>query len=633
MIDHEGCVNETNSAAHELIHAFMSQRPRSNTNTFSAFGWRKPKPGTDPVPTSVQQAKQPLDDLIHALAPPQVPSLSCARSLALRIATESPLPPFSDLNSILGSLCATDSPVHLQAIGYDILSAYLDNNNANSLPTADKLTCFSLFFSPITSPPWSADLWENRFKALRSLTKWGKDVIGIEAPLINLVKSWIQGAFDGLCSSDDPLERIERERCIEVLASFLYSVAENQEIIERLPNEDSSGILNFYADLADRFLASTGSPSLVDFPPIFPSPLAEMPSSPSASPRPTHAHKRHPASISAVSSGTILLPKCPVDIAFSLYLKHLRVQLKTIPNEALLGILPLLFRALAHYSSPLPRLSVIPRTSASHLEDQITDILETLFAGSYSTRCMTILKRHLFPPPLPLLTSSHTSIQVSIGAQRTLRNYIRKRLCTRLARAYISREISVVYSPSGAPGHMDVERELMESAWPKEDVRGWDAGRLGRALSSSVRAWIECELTRDDVMRLSVERILDEAAGTLKDVLQELDEREDNSVLEEEEANAVGNTLYQLATYIPQLKYVLIVYRRTFNPAQILTEMMTTRFSSSHSLTLWMLQLVSCELYLSSCRATILPPWIRPSRPPFSSLLGTLQMRIRRNFH
>jgi hypothetical protein len=170
---------------------------------------------------------------------------------------------------------------------------------------------------------------------------------------------------------------------------------------------------------------------------------------------------------------------------------------------------------------------------------------------------MNILKRFLFPPPASSSNTLQTSTQTSLGAHRTLRNYIRKGLCTRLARAYISRESSLGYSHSGAPVHLDVERELMERAWPKDDVSGWDAGRLGPPLHKSVKAWVSYEFAWDGSIGFARERILDEAAGTLKDVLHELNSRETNVVLEDDEAFAVGETLRELAMYIHSLRFCL----------------------------------------------------------------------------
>jgi hypothetical protein len=191
---------------------------------------------------------------------------------------------------------------------------------------------------------------------------------------------------------------------------------------------------------------------------------------------------------------------------------------------------------------------------------------------------MVILKQNMLLPASiastqngaePISVNSktvHVAVQTAFGAQRTLRNYIRRALSARLARAYISRETSVGYSHSGAPGHMDLERDLMERAWPNTEAgigqSGWEAGRLGHALSTSAREWIEfsvsCGEDGDWQLRDGLERVLDEVAGTLKDVLQEVDARdEDNASLTKEEAVAVGQTLFYLSEYLIPLKYVI----------------------------------------------------------------------------
>ena len=96
----------------------------------------------------------------------------------------------------------------------------------------------------------------------------------------------------------------------------------------------------------------------------------------------------------------------------------------------------------------------------------------------------------------------------------------------------------------------------MERAWPKDDVSGWDAGRLGPPLHKSVKAWVGYKFAWDGSIGLAREKIFDEAAGTLKDVLHELDSRENNVILEDDEASAVGETLHQLTIYIHPLRFL-----------------------------------------------------------------------------
>ena len=493
-------------------------------------------------------------------------------------------------------MCDVDSPVTIQAAGYDILSACWENNEAAALDTADRLSYFSLFLGSKLS--WGMDLWEPRFKALRALTRYGTDIGGIELSVLDVLKSWIEAGFEGLLNGDVVLERTERaerERSIDILVKFLAVILDNVETVARIPEEELSCVLDFYAALVDRSIrANTPSQDRRSLP------WSDSTSSINTPSR-TPSHRRNHSSASATSipspssasPPTIpkLLTKNPADIAIALYLDHLLSRLKTLSPDYLDTILPLLFRALAFCASPLPRLSVLPHpTKKVSSEDRIVETLNSLFAGPYSTTCIRILKRHLFPPAINHtdVTARHpgtaanaqmshrvaNAIQTTLGAHRTFRNYVRRALSSRLARAYISRETSVGYSPSGAPGHLDLERDLMERAWPKEDYtssavglgsNGWDAGRLGKVLTKSVEAWVEWQWVIDgerdwDRERAGKEDILEEAAGVLKDIWQELDARGeddngDSGGLDEEEACVVGETLYRLVGYVLPLRY------------------------------------------------------------------------------
>lgn len=172
----------------------------------------------------------------------------------------------------------------------------------------------------------------------------------------------------------------------------------------------------------------------------------------------------------------------------------------------------------------------------------------------------------------------------SLGGYRMMRMRLRQLLIIRLARAYISREVS--YSYTGAPSHLELEQELMEKAWPRDDylpnadigigsvANGWDPRRVGTAVSESVCAWIDWigegphtpgigptdkDAFREnwDRERNQVDKILEEAAGMLKDLLQEADSREeDNPCLNDEEAAFVGGILYNLCKYVISLRQV-----------------------------------------------------------------------------
>jgi len=181
-------------------------------------------------------------------------------------------------------------------------------------------------------------------------------------------------------------------------------------------------------------------------------------------------------------------------------------------------------------------------------------------------------------------TSLQLGIFTSIGAHRMLRNQIRQVLTARLVRTYILREASTSYSYSGALSHTDVEEKMMEKAWPRDDhahagigigtggSSGWDARRLRPAFAESISRWIawigegphiEAHFASDtyqeswDYERQKADVILEEAAGLLKDILQEVDSREEeNNGLNDEEAAFVGEALYSLCKYIPPLRRV-----------------------------------------------------------------------------
>jgi len=584
-------------------------RPRANTTSFTSFPWRRTRQEQEPLPpVPLPQLTHPnlsLQQLIDALVPPAVPSLVHARALATILSSVSPLPPRDLLNPILLSLCDPDSPTSLQAAGHDILSAYCDNHEALSLGIPERFSYLSLFLGATTG--WGMELWEPRFKALRSLTKYGVDIIGIETTLINILKSWIQGAFDGLLklsSSIDRSERAERERSVDVLVKFLSDVLQRTETMSRITEEIMSDVLQFYATLVHRSIASPYAKSALSI-------ASESLNTSSPTKPPALGHRRNLSSLSSSSTPSLAssLPtttldtptfKQPAELAISLYLNNLSVHIKTLSPVYLNSILPVLFISLSFCSAFLPQMTVKQQTrKKGTLEDKITEMLNALFGGPYAATCMLVLRQYLFPPdytpekrPLmaPLLDSfvennpknpqytvSRMALLISRGAHRTLRIYVRRALSARLARAYISRETSTAYSHSGSPGHMELEVDLMAGTWPEDHYsshsagigsNGWEAGSLGRALAQSVGAWVDYNLDFTDSSkpesqqmsaleneRQGKDEILEEIAGLLKDILQELDVRlEENGTMDEEEAEVVGLALFKLSGYVLPLK-------------------------------------------------------------------------------
>jgi len=391
----------------------------------------------------------------------------------------------------------------------------------------------------------------------------------MESQILDLLMSWIKGAFEGLLSYElvDPAERAERQRSIEALAASVTSIVENVEIVARISEEQLAAVLQFYADLVERaidlptnFTTQAALPS---------NPSIDTRGSPASTPSRPSTHRRHPSSLSIPAMNPPPAPapappllKHPADLVVTVYINHLNSQLKTSAPSHLTLILPLLFRALAFYASPLPRLSITSEAQKSPpLEKKLTDTITSLFGGPFATSCGIILKRHLFPPQ-NINENLKASIQVSTGAHRSFRNFIRRRLHIRIARAFINRESSVNYGPSGAPGHIDMERDVMERAWPKDDVQGWDTDRLGNTICRSVEAWanlVNLDLIDNDELNIGREKILDEVAGMLKDVFQELDMRDDDTLMDDEAASAVGEALYRLAAYVHSVKCVLFI--------------------------------------------------------------------------
>lgn len=527
-------------------------RQRSNTTTFSSFtaGWRRPRLETVSTPAPQPQPQVlAFDALVEALSPPSVTSLAHARALAAVITTHSPLPKAAALSPLLGSLCNVDSPPQLQCTGYEIMASYWERYE-DKVTTSDRLAHCAL----LLHTSWSTEVGDSRLRALRALTKGGSDAFSIEIPLLNLLKSWIDGAFEAYISCD-PSDCVARERSVELLTAFVSSILEHPETVARISEGDLASILKFYATLVSKTL-DIPLTSTSDTTPVS-SPTGSSEQS-AASKVASNGHKRHSSSISvrSIPPSAVHPSRHPAELMITIYLDHLHSQLKSLAPKILTLILPLLFRAQAFFASPLPRLSVMsghPRGPVG-LEERIQKMLHSLFSGPYGASCMMILKRHLSPTDQML--DSH-SLSTSFGAHRTLRFDIRQALCSKMARVYVEKLSALTYTQSGAPSHMDLEKDLMERAWSKDDLSGWDLLKLGRMLCKSIEAWAKRAGTEsDEVVRMDRDRILDEAAGTLKDIFQEFDEREDGVDMDEEEATITGETLRLLVSFVRPLKCV-----------------------------------------------------------------------------
>ncbi|KAI0944483.1 hypothetical protein AcW1_002178 [Taiwanofungus camphoratus] len=528
--------------------AQRSSRPRAGS-TLVPFSWRKGRAdaASAPAPGPSAMPVLSLEALIEALTPPAVPSLTHARALSSALAAKTPNPRLAVLTPVLVSLCNANSPPSFQAAGYDILAAYWENNGSTVLTTADRLSCLALFLDPAT--PWAQETWEPRFKALVAIIQSGAETVGMEGSLLRVLRNWIEGAFEGLISRESaiPEDIIERQRSVEILTDFLTSLVGKPEFVSRLSDQDTSEVLQLWEGMIDKALiVPAGYVSLASSPT---SPVTEGPSSKPTSPQRIPLTHRHHHSSTSIPQ--MLSLKHPADIIVEAYLTYLATRWKALAPNHLKTILPLLFRALAFFATPLPRVSLNPSSPHQHaIEKRILDTLTTIVTGPFSSSCTNFLKHFMFPSS----EISHSSIQTSVGALRTLRLSIRDVLINRLVRAYLTCQVSFTSTPAGVPTGINLEQKLMERAF-KDEATSWDLLRFRSVLCRAVKAW--CDQGEDvhlKVVGAPKEAVLNEIAAILKDVIQAFDERPEGEVVDDEEVSAVGDILQELASYVRPLR-------------------------------------------------------------------------------
>ena len=504
-------------------------RPRANTTSFSAFGWRKPPP-PQPSIHMVSASSKPtsVHGLIEDLTPPAVPSLAYARSLSILLQTTSPCPPLPELLPILGTLCAEHSPASLQTAGYDILAAYCGNPETTLTSSSDVFACFDLF-----NAPWTVDLWEPRFKAFTNFSNMISQREIFLSKICATITGWIKSAFDPmLIPGGYPLsETHERQRGLKEYFSFLFGILASPQFFGGAHEEEAARIFSLLG-------ASAHTAILLprEVPPFSP---------PEASSPRIHRRNQSSASVPAVGSSTI---RRPADIAVEAYVEFLSINHKKLSPS----VLPFLFRSLAFHASPLPRLSLHQATEQlSNIEGKIWALIDSMFSGPHASSCALILHRSIFPDTEnnrdPLL-----SVQLSFGAYRVLRNLLRRSLLARLARAYISKANSHTYTYTGAAGSVDLPEDYISLAWPKEDASVWEFSRVSPIFCKSLGDWM---VWQPESIPLdpppSPEAILTEAASLLTDVLYALDDRaEEEEDFDEEEVLAVSKALHRLVPYV-----------------------------------------------------------------------------------
>jgi tuberous sclerosis 2 len=505
-------------------------RPRANTTSFSAFGWRRPPPPQPSIHMAIASSKPTsVCGLIEDLTPPAVPSLAYARSLATLLQTTSPCPPLPTLIPILGTLCAEHSPASLQAAGYEIFAAYCGNSETTFTSSSDVLACFDLF-----NAPWTVDLWEPRFKAFTHFSHAISNCECFISKICLTITGWIKSAFDPmLIPGGRPLpETHERQRGLKEYFSFLFAILASPQFLSGAREEDSAQVFS---------LLDTSAHTAILLPrevPPFSPPETNSP----------RIHRRNQNSASVLTTGLTAIRR-PADIAVEAYVEFLSIHHKKLVPS----MLPLLFRSLAFYATPLPRLSLHQATERlSNIEKKIWGLIDSLFSGPHASSCTILLHRSLLPDTEndqhPLL-----SVQLSFGAYRVLRNLLRRSLLTRLARAYISKANSHTYTYTGAAGSVDLPEDFISLAWPKEDVSVWEFSRVSPVFCRSLGDWMVWQPKEGFSLDppLSPEAILLEAASLLTDVFYALDDRaEEEEDFDEEEVLAVSKALHRLVPYI-----------------------------------------------------------------------------------
>ena len=329
-------------------------------------------------------------------------------------------------------------------------------------------------------------------------------------------------------------ETLERQRSLKEYLSFLFAVLASPEFLYGAHDEEAAQALSLLgasvriAILLPREVAPTSPPG-------------------NSSPR-NHRRNQSSASTPAIDSSAV---RHPADIAVEAYVEFLSTHHKKLSHLDLSSILPLLFRSLAFYAGPLPRLSLHQVVEhPSDMESKICGLIDSLFSGPHASSCTLILHHSLFPDtennqdPLP-------SVQLAFGAYRVLRNLLRRSLLTRLARAYISKASSNAYGHTGAAGSVDLPQDFILLAWPREDASVWEFSRVLPIFCKSLGDWMVWQPEGHPLDSiLSPGAVLLEAASLLIDVLYALDERAEEDDFDEEEVVALSKALHQLVPYM-----------------------------------------------------------------------------------
>lgn len=445
---------------------------------------------------------------------------------------------------------------------------YCATNGA--LTTSDRLVYLSTM--PFTES-WSQDVWEPRLKALNALISSVEDVIGAEETLLRILSSWVLDALEDYCLEE--VTRQEKERAVVALNDAYIGWYNKLDTTGRISESFVSSLYDLYTALIDKALCypvDSGQHS---------SASTSIPSTPhrensSASANSPNRHRRHPSSTTNITSplshqNTRRLVRGPVHVVTTIALNTIDARNSRLSYAFLPILIPLLFRLLSALMPALPPLT--PHASSEHqndpVEHRLVRTVTALFSGPYSTTCLILLRKLMAPTSMPSAGNSFDDealsklyldmAKVSRGAIRVLRLQIRQVLEDRMAMRFLQRDIATMATPAGAPGSAQSLSKSLEEraqrAWKTEGAGVWDARKVGFFLCRSIQVWIAFPAPIDK------EKIFEEIAGLLKDVLEELDDRLedrettlDRDFRDNDTGTAVGQALAELMNYVRSLR-------------------------------------------------------------------------------
>jgi tuberous sclerosis 2 len=438
------------------------------------------------------------------------------------------------LDPILTSLCSSDSPPSCQIPGWQIMATHWkrasEASSDRQFGTSERMAHFKMLSVPCA---WSVELWEPRYNTLKTLIETPTGTVGLERDLILTLRSWIEGAFGRLVTSDMiPFEeRLERERSVDVLSKLLISVLLDIKVASRLCQADIAtllesleGMVGFALALDPNRIYSSQSSS-------------QSPTVGHTPPRISLSHRRRPSSNTVpMASPSPVTVKVPLDCIIDVYVNFITSQENMLSYNHLETTIPLLCRVLAYYNAPIPVPSASVDSQShptSPYYKHVVEALSRLLSGPYSASVRLIVKKCL-SPIISHKRDVPKAIQISTGAFRILRVFIRHALRERL--------------PFSPESQRSTQVEFMDEIDLDPGVHSFEPSQYGRASREALKAWIGTKLHSS-----MCEPVLEEAVGIINDVLNVYDASE-LQALQSDESVALGESLLEIVKYIKQFR-------------------------------------------------------------------------------